>query len=92
MDQNEDLTYLGHHLADLPMEPHLGKMVLCAVVLKCLDPVLTIACTLGYRDPFILPTQGSQKRAALHCRKHFTAFTFSDHIALLRAFQVGGSI
>ncbi|XP_040013730.1 3'-5' RNA helicase YTHDC2 isoform X2 [Xiphias gladius] len=87
MDQYEDLTDLGYHLADLPIEPHLGKMVLCAVVLKCLDPILTIACTLAYRDPFILPAQGSQKRAALHCRKRFTSSTFSDHMALLRAFQ-----
>ncbi|KAF7648265.1 hypothetical protein LDENG_00159620 [Lucifuga dentata] len=87
MDPFEDLTELGHHLADLPVEPHLGKMVLCAVVLKCLDPILTIACTLAYRDPFILPAQASQKRAALLCRKRFTAGTFSDHMALLRAFQ-----
>ncbi|KAF3848628.1 hypothetical protein F7725_015125 [Dissostichus mawsoni] len=75
MDQNEDLTDLGYHLADLPVEPHLGKMVLCAVVLKCLDPILTIACTLAYRDPFILPAQGGQKKAAIECRKRFTANT-----------------
>ncbi|KAM4614595.1 3'-5' RNA helicase YTHDC2 isoform 2-T2 [Polymixia lowei] len=87
MDPLEDLTDLGYHLADLPVEPHLGKMVLCAVVLKCLDPVLTIACTLAHRDPFVLPTQASQKRAAVLCRKRFTAATFSDHMALLRAFQ-----
>ncbi|XP_073532332.1 3'-5' RNA helicase YTHDC2-like isoform X2 [Phyllobates terribilis] len=87
MDAWEDLTELGYHLADLPVEPHLGKMVLCAVVLKCLDPILTIACTLAYRDPFVLPTQASQKRAAMLCRKRFTAATFSDHMALLRAFQ-----
>ncbi|XP_074473095.1 3'-5' RNA helicase YTHDC2 isoform X3 [Sebastes fasciatus] len=87
MDQYEDLTDLGYHLADLPVEPHLGKMVLCAVVLKCLDPILTIACTLAYRDPFVLPAQGAQKRAALHYRKRFTCSTFSDHMALLRAFQ-----
>lgn len=89
MNQFEDLTDLGYHLADLPVEPNLGKMVLCAVVLKCLDPILTIACTLAYRDPFILPTQSSQKRAALSCRKRFTSNTFGDHMALLRAFQVG---
>lgn len=87
LDQHEDLTDLGYHLADLPVEPHLGKMVLCAVVLKCLDPILTIACTLAYRDPFVLPAQGSLKRAALLCRKRFTSGTFSDHMALLRAFQ-----
>ncbi|KAM9587117.1 3'-5' RNA helicase YTHDC2 isoform 7-T9 [Morphnus guianensis] len=87
MDPWEDLTELGYHLTELPVEPHLGKMVLCAVVLKCLDPVLTIACTLAYRDPFVLPTLASQKRAAMLCRKRFTAGTFSDHMVLLRAFQ-----
>lgn len=89
MEQNEDLTDLGFHLADLPVEPHLGKMVLCAVVLKCLDPILTIACMLAYRDPFVLPAEGAKKKAALHCRKHFASSSFSDHMALLRAFQVG---
>ncbi|KAM9735252.1 3'-5' RNA helicase YTHDC2 isoform 2-T3 [Menidia menidia] len=87
LDPFEDLTDLGYHLADLPVEPHLGKMVLCAVVLKCLDPILTIACTLAYRDPFVLPSMSAQKRAALSCRKRFTSNTFSDHMALLRAFQ-----
>ncbi|XP_037229225.1 3'-5' RNA helicase YTHDC2 isoform X2 [Falco rusticolus] len=87
MDPWEDLTELGYHLTDLPVEPHLGKMVLCAVVLKCLDPILTIACSLAYRDPFVLPTLASQKRAAMLCRKRFAAGTFSDHMALLRAFQ-----
>ncbi|KAM5193048.1 3'-5' RNA helicase YTHDC2 [Mantella aurantiaca] len=87
MDSWEDLTELGYHLADLPVEPHLGKMVLCAVVLKCLDPILTIACTLAYRDPFVLPAQAAQKRVAMLCRKRFTADTFSDHMAFLRAFQ-----
>ncbi|XP_029860029.1 3'-5' RNA helicase YTHDC2 isoform X7 [Aquila chrysaetos chrysaetos] len=87
MDPWEDLTELGYHLTELPVEPHLGKMVLSAVVLKCLDPVLTIACTLAYRDPFVLPALASQKRAAMLCRKRFTAGTFSDHMVLLRAFQ-----
>lgn len=88
MDSWEDLTDLGYHLADLPLEPHLGKMVLCAVALKCLDPILTIACMLSYREPFVLPAQASQKRAAMLCRRSFSANTFSDHMALLRAFQV----
>ncbi|XP_021332046.1 3'-5' RNA helicase YTHDC2 isoform X1 [Danio rerio] len=87
MDPWENLTELGLHLADLPVEPHLGKMVLCAVVLKCLDPVLTIACTLAHREPFVLPAQAAQRRVAMLCRRRFTANTFSDHMALLRAFQ-----
>ena len=51
LDQSEELTELGRHLADLPVDPHLGKMVLNSIVLKCIDPVLTIVCSLSYKDP-----------------------------------------
>ncbi|XP_063956231.1 3'-5' RNA helicase YTHDC2-like isoform X1 [Lytechinus pictus] len=87
MDKWEDLTELGCHLADLPVDPRLGKMVLYAIVLKCLDPVLTIVCALAYKDPFVLPSHPSQKRGAMQIRKKYSSNTFSDHMALLRAFQ-----
>ncbi|KAG7197988.1 hypothetical protein KM043_016214 [Ampulex compressa] len=87
LDPWEDLTELGSHLLDLPVEPRLGKMLLYAVVLKCLDPVLTIVCSLAYKDPFVLPSQPSQKCAVAAVRKKFATGTFSDHMVLLRAFQ-----
>ncbi|KAK2151127.1 hypothetical protein LSH36_375g06007 [Paralvinella palmiformis] len=87
LDPYEDLSELGHHLADLPVDPRYGKMILYSVVLKCLDPILTIACALAYKDPFVLPAQAYQKRAAAGVRRKFAAGTFSDHMALLRAFQ-----
>ena len=49
LDPWEDVTELGHHLLDLPVEPRLGKAVLYSIVLKCLDPVLTIVCCLAHR-------------------------------------------
>ena len=45
-------------------------------------------CFLCCRDPFFLPAQPSQKRASFLSRKKFSAGTYSDHMALLRAFQV----
>lgn len=42
---------------------------------------------MPYRDPFILPAQPSQKRAVAAARKKFATGTFSDHMAVLRAFQ-----
>ncbi|XP_046399834.1 3'-5' RNA helicase YTHDC2-like isoform X2 [Ischnura elegans] len=88
LDSWEDLTELGHHLPDLPLEPHLGKMLLYSIVLKCLDPVLTIVTCMAHRDPFILPSLPSQKRASDSSRKKLAAGSYSDHMALLRAFQV----
>ena len=51
LDSFEDLSEMGHHLADLEVEPRYGKMILYGVVLKCLDPILTIASTMSYKDP-----------------------------------------
>lgn len=45
----EDLTELGQHLVNLAVEPRLGKCLLFAVLLRCLDPVLTIVCTLTHK-------------------------------------------
>uniref|UniRef100_A0A8C4R1B1 RNA helicase n=1 Tax=Eptatretus burgeri TaxID=7764 RepID=A0A8C4R1B1_EPTBU len=87
MDEFQDLTVLGHHLSDLPIEPRFGKMVLYSVVLKCLDPVLTIACSMAHREPFLMPSQSSQRHTAWACRHNFAASTCSDHMVLLRAFQ-----
>lgn len=87
LDPSEQLTEMGLHLLDLPIEPHLGKMVLYAVVLKCLDPVLTIVCCLAVKDPFVLPTQPGQKRPAYVAKRKLAGNTYSDHMALLSAFQ-----
>lgn len=46
------LTPLGSHLAKLPVDPHLGKMLIYASVFGCLNPVLTIAACLSYKSPF----------------------------------------
>ncbi|XP_031779462.1 3'-5' RNA helicase YTHDC2 [Nasonia vitripennis] len=88
LDPWEDLTELGSHLLDLPIEPRLGKMLLYAVVLKCLDPILTIVCSLAYKDPFVIPFQPSKKQAAMLARKEFASNTYSDHMSVLRAFQI----
>lgn len=77
---------------DLPVEPRLGKMLMYGCVLKCLDPILTIVCCLAYKDPFILPAEPRQKRELHLVRQKFAAGSFSDHMVLLRAFQVCVSI
>ncbi|KAJ7384544.1 3'-5' RNA helicase ythdc2 [Desmophyllum pertusum] len=87
LDEWEDLTDLGRHLADFPLNPQLGKMILYSVVLKCLDPVVTIACALEYRDPFILPMYPSERRAAAAARKRFILDPFSDHLIFVQVFR-----
>lgn len=87
LDPSENLTELGLLLLDLPIEPHLGKVVLHAVVMKCLDPVLTIVCSLTYRDPFVMPFNPFQKKEAHNAKVKLSCNSLSDHMSLLRAFQ-----
>ncbi|RUS29602.1 P-loop containing nucleoside triphosphate hydrolase protein [Jimgerdemannia flammicorona] len=51
----ERLTPLGVHLSNLPVDVHIGKMILFGAVLRCLDPVLTVAAYLSFKSPFIRP-------------------------------------
>ena len=55
LDADEELTPLGHHLATLPVDPRVGKMLLFGAIFSCLDPVLTVASVLGFKDPFVFP-------------------------------------
>lgn len=57
MDQNENLTPLGVHLARLPLDPHLGKMLLYSVVFSCLDPVTTVAACLDFKGNSVVITR-----------------------------------
>ncbi|XP_070555588.1 ATP-dependent DNA/RNA helicase DHX36-like isoform X1 [Ptychodera flava] len=85
MDSDENLTPLGYHLARLPVEPHIGKMILFGAIFCCLDPVLTIAASLSFKDPFIIPI-GKEKDAD-YMRKVLSEDTKSDHLMLVNAFK-----
>ncbi|RVE42597.1 hypothetical protein evm_012766 [Chilo suppressalis] len=83
----EDLTEIGQHLLDLTVEPKLGKMLLYACAMKCLDPILTIVCCLASKEPFTMATSPDSRRRGAAAKRDFAADSFSDHMALLRAFQ-----
>jgi len=50
--RKERLTPLGRHLAKLPVDVRLGKMLIFGAMFRCLDQVLTIAATLSSQSPF----------------------------------------
>ena len=47
--EDEQLTPLGFHLAQLPMDPQTGKMILLGAIFGCLDPVLSVAASLSFK-------------------------------------------
>lgn len=57
LDAQQELTALGFHLAKLPVDVHIGKMMLYGAVLGCLSPLLTVAACLSYKSPFSAPRE-----------------------------------
>lgn len=55
LDESENLTPLGFHLARLPVDPLTGRMLIMAAIFSCLSPILTVAASLSFKDPFIMP-------------------------------------
>lgn len=51
----EEITPMGKLLSKLPMDVHLGKFLLVAAMMRCLDPALTIAATLNSKSPWVTP-------------------------------------
>lgn len=64
----ERLTPLGYHLAKLPVDVRLGKMLIFGTLFKCLDKVLTIAASLSTKSPFSSKSfdQSSQQMESVH--------------------------
>lgn len=87
IDEQEMLSPLGHHLVSLPVEPAIGRMLLMGAVFGCLDPVLTIAASLTYRSPFVLPMDDDARRRADDAKRRLAEPHDSDHFALLNAYN-----
>ncbi|KAL2083418.1 hypothetical protein ACEWY4_021191 [Coilia grayii] len=80
----EALTPLGWHLACLPVDVRIGKLMLLGAIFRCLDPALTIAASLAFKSPFVSPWD---KREEANERKLSFALANSDHLALLQAYK-----
>ncbi|XP_048231540.1 DExH-box ATP-dependent RNA helicase DExH3 [Ricinus communis] len=85
LDEKENLTNLGKFLSILPVDPKLGKMLIMGAIFRCFDPVLTIVSGLSVRDPFLLPQE--KKDLAGTAKSRFSAKDYSDHMALVRAYE-----
>ncbi|KAH9259064.1 hypothetical protein BASA81_002684 [Batrachochytrium salamandrivorans] len=80
---SQELTGLGRILSTLPLEPKLGKMLLMACFLECLDSALTLAVSSGFRDPFVLDSQGTRNAGKAFLAKSIPQLGSSDHVAML---------
>ncbi|GAA1464486.1 ATP-dependent RNA helicase HrpA [Nocardiopsis exhalans] len=62
------LTPIGRRLAQLPIDPRLGRMVLEAEKRDCLAEVMVITSALSIQDPRERPTEKQQQAQQAHAR------------------------
>jgi ATP-dependent helicase HrpA len=68
LDRTDKLTGTGRRLAQLPVDPRLGRMVLEAGENGCVHEVLVIASALSIQDPRERPAEHRQAAEAKHAR------------------------
>ncbi|MDT8383161.1 MAG: ATP-dependent RNA helicase HrpA [Gammaproteobacteria bacterium] len=84
IDEKRKLTQIGNQLARLPIDPRLGRMVLAAEELNCLNEVLLVVSALSVQDPRERPVDKQQKADEQH--KQFLDES-SDFVALLNLWE-----
>ena len=79
-----ELTSLGNHIADLPLDCRMAKILIYGCLLRCVDAVATIASFLSQRTVFRAPLE---LRDEMTSRKRSFAHRLSDHLTLLRVYD-----
>lgn len=83
-DGSQQLTALGHHLAALPVDVRIGKLMLFGAIFNCVDAALTMAACLSHKSPFVCPF--GCKDAANKKRLQFCV-SRSDQLTTLQAYR-----
>jgi ATP-dependent helicase HrpA len=84
LDGDQKLTPLGRRLAQLPVDPRFGRMVLEAGELNCASEVLVIAAGLSIQDPRERPADHQAQADQLHAR---FADPDSDFLSLMALYR-----
>ncbi|KAL7992704.1 hypothetical protein Chor_016960 [Crotalus horridus] len=80
-----ELTFLGKVLAQLPVNQHLGKLIVLGHVFGCLEETLIIAAALSLNRFFVIPFK--QHLDGYRNKLQFSGNSSSDCIAIVNAFK-----
>ncbi|RHY16732.1 hypothetical protein DYB25_004790 [Aphanomyces astaci] len=84
LDDEGLLTRLGKKMAEFPMEPQMGKVLLTSVVLGCADEILTILSMLSVENIYFRP---KDKQAAADSKKAKFHQPEGDQLTLLAVYD-----
>ncbi|HEX6272763.1 MAG TPA: ATP-dependent RNA helicase HrpA, partial [Polyangiaceae bacterium] len=81
LDDEQNLTKLGHQLARFPLDPRLARMIVAGAELGCLDDILVLAAALELQDPRERPRGLEAKADQAHAKFRDER---SDFVGLLK--------
>ncbi|XP_060804166.1 putative ATP-dependent RNA helicase DHX57 [Amyelois transitella] len=84
VDKSYSLTPLGTHLAALPVDVRIGKLMLMGAIFCCVDSALTMAACLSYKSPVVSPRD---KKSEADAKRREYACANSDHLTTLKAYR-----
>ncbi|WAQ80830.1 hypothetical protein PtA15_1A168 [Puccinia triticina] len=79
------LTALGKHLAQLPLDVRLGKLLILGAIFKVFEPTLTLAAMLSVNKPLFVNSFEKREESSLARMKFKTAN--SDLLTNIKAFD-----
>lgn len=92
LTKQEELTPLGGHLAQLPVDVNVGKILIMGTMLHCLSPVLSISACLSHKSPFVSTQDKDDMRVMAapflsRDKKCIASDQQSDHLVLAAVLQ-----
>ncbi|XP_037042409.1 ATP-dependent DNA/RNA helicase DHX36 [Bradysia coprophila] len=81
LTENEELTPLGLHLANLGVHPKIGKMLLLGSIFSCFGPISSISAGLSFKSPFF--TLMGKEKLCDEAKRKFSSD--SDQLAVANA-------
>jgi HrpA-like RNA helicase len=90
LDENGTLTETGNLMAELGLEPKLGRMVVEAIKQDCLEDICSIAAFLGGKSVFIRPEGKKEIADEAHARFKNTNSDFITYLNIWNAYVESG--
>ncbi|XP_068144738.1 benign gonial cell neoplasm protein isoform X1 [Drosophila tropicalis] len=98
LNDGEEVTWLGCRLLDIPVPCQLGRTLIFGILLRCLDPILTIVSAMVNTDPLGIPFNEDIDQLwdrftiFIQCRiknerARLAENQYSDHFVFVRLFQ-----
>ena len=87
LDEQSKLTPVGKQLAQLPLDPRIGRMILAAKDNACLSEMLIIASALSVQDPRDRPMDAQEAADNAHKKFHEPRSEFMSFLKIWNWFE-----